>query len=57
MYGVNLPPPQEGEDPSRGPTAYELLNTYGGIIPLFRHVHEEYSRVLKTTKFKLLLVF
>lgn len=29
MYGINLPLPQEGEDPSREPTAYELLNTYG----------------------------
>lgn len=28
-YGIMLPPPQEGEDPTRPPTAEELLNAYG----------------------------
>lgn len=31
MYGINLPLPQEGEDPDRPPTADELLNTYGAM--------------------------
>lgn len=28
-YGIMLPPPLEGEDPERPPTAEEILNTYG----------------------------
>ena len=28
-YGFNLPPPQEGEDSHRVPTAHELLTSYG----------------------------
>ncbi|PNF16467.1 Large subunit GTPase 1-like protein [Cryptotermes secundus] len=28
-YGIMLPPPAEGEDPTRPPTAEELLNAYG----------------------------
>lgn len=28
-YGIMLPPPLEGEDPMRPPTAEELLNAYG----------------------------
>jgi ribosome biogenesis GTPase A len=28
-YGIMLSPPAEGEDPSRPPTAEELLNAYG----------------------------
>lgn len=28
-YGIMLPPPLEGEDPMRSPTAEELLNAYG----------------------------
>ncbi|XP_062621737.1 large subunit GTPase 1 homolog [Saccostrea cucullata] len=31
LYGINLPPPQEGEDPNRPPTAEELLTTYGSM--------------------------
>ncbi|KAK3105322.1 hypothetical protein FSP39_022517 [Pinctada imbricata] len=29
IYGINIPPPLEGEDPSRDPTADEFLNAYG----------------------------
>lgn len=29
VYGINLVPPQEGEDPDREPYAEELLNAYG----------------------------
>ncbi|XP_046743940.1 large subunit GTPase 1 homolog [Diprion similis] len=29
LYGFMLPPPLEGEDPTRPPTAEELLNAYG----------------------------
>lgn len=29
IYGIMLPPPTEGEDPMRPPTAEELLNAYG----------------------------
>ncbi|PSN53873.1 Large subunit GTPase 1 [Blattella germanica] len=29
VYGIMLPPPQEGKDPSSPPTAEELLNAYG----------------------------
>ncbi|KAL5014479.1 hypothetical protein ScPMuIL_008749 [Solemya velum] len=29
IYGITIPKPQEGEDPDRSPTAYELLNSYG----------------------------
>lgn len=28
-YGIMIPPPLEGEDPSRPPTSQELLNSYG----------------------------
>lgn len=31
LYGINLPPPPEGEDPNRLPTAEELLTTYGSM--------------------------
>ncbi|XP_061169825.1 large subunit GTPase 1 homolog [Saccostrea echinata] len=31
LYGINLPPPPEGEDPNRWPTAEELLTTYGSM--------------------------
>ena len=31
LYGINLPPPPEGEDPERPPTAEEVLTTYGNM--------------------------
>ena len=29
VYGLNIAPPQEGEDPTRAPYADELLSAYG----------------------------
>ncbi|XP_024943699.1 large subunit GTPase 1 homolog isoform X2 [Cephus cinctus] len=29
LYGIMLPPPSDGEDPNRPPTAEEILNAYG----------------------------
>ena len=35
VYGINIAPPQEGEDPSRAPYADELLSAYGCKFYLF----------------------
>ena len=32
-YGIIIPPPGEAEDPNRPPSAFELLNSYGGKYP------------------------
>lgn len=40
MYGINLPLPQEGEDPDRPPTAHEILNVYGSEYYIYLWVVE-----------------
>ncbi|KAK7093774.1 large subunit GTPase 1 homolog [Littorina saxatilis] len=36
-YNINLPPPEEWEDPDKGPGAYELLHHYGLLRGFMSH--------------------
>ena len=46
-YGIIIPPPGEAEDPARPPTAYELLNSYGGrylpVLCMYFHAYLTYN--------------
>ena len=55
VYGLSLPPPSEGEDPHRLPTALELLSAYGcgcgcgcgfiSAVVTFLYLHHQISMV------------
>ena len=56
VYGINIVPPQEGEDPNRAPHAEELLSSYGCKLSSFSWFIKCSLDLVKFVKFSQVIV-